>query len=166
MTNSRVVSTRIVDLVKLAVAQGAGLSSGNIKVFRSMSTGDEKILFTVDEARRLLPRVRETVRKAMEVCRRMRPFEAEVRKLAENATNNSGNAAGTLYSSLLVELQDSISKIQGLGVLVKSVEEGLIDFPHWREGREVYLCWRYGEDDIQHWHDVEDGFAGRRPLAE
>ncbi|HLV01558.1 MAG TPA: DUF2203 domain-containing protein, partial [Acidobacteriota bacterium] len=61
-------------------------------------------------------------------------------------------------------LHGYLAKIQDAGCLVKSVDEGLIDFPHIRDGREVYLCWRYGEDDIEYWHEVDAGFAGRTPI--
>ncbi len=53
------------------------------------------------------------------------------------------------------------------GILIKSLDEGLIDFPHIRSNQdEVYLCWKLGEEDIGWWHRIPDGFAGRRPLSE
>ena len=57
-----------------------------------------------------------------------------------------------------------IEAVHGLGVLVKDVDAGLVDFPALREGEEVLLCWHLGEDEIGYWHGLEDGFAGRRPL--
>jgi len=53
------------------------------------------------------------------------------------------------------------------GIIIKSMEDGLIDFPHIRSNnQEVYLCWKFGEDDIRFWHRIEDGFAGRKPIDE
>jgi hypothetical protein len=53
-----------------------------------------------------------------------------------------------------------------LGVLVKDVDSGLVDFLARRQGREVYICWRYGEDGLVYWHDIEAGFAGRRLISD
>ena len=55
-------------------------------------------------------------------------------------------------------------EILSLGVEIKDFEQGLCDFPHWRDGRVVYLCWQRGEDRIEWWHDTDAGFAGRQPL--
>jgi hypothetical protein len=63
------------------------------------------------------------------------------------------------------ELQRRIQEITEKGIEIKDIERGLIDFPHWREGEEVFLCWLYGEADIGFWHTLEEGFAGRTPLA-
>ena len=59
-----------------------------------------------------------------------------------------------------------VNEIHGLGAQVKDADEGLIDFPALRGGEEILLCWRLGEDEIAFWHDLEQGFAGRRPLDE
>ena len=69
-----------------------------------------------------------------------------------------------------VELETLVSiarKVEEMGILLKNFESGLIDFPHIRSnGQEVYLCWRLGEDEIEFWHGIPDGFAGRKPLDE
>jgi hypothetical protein len=59
-----------------------------------------------------------------------------------------------------------VNQIHGLGAQVKDADEGLIDFPALREGEEVLLCWKLGEDEIGFWHGLEDGFGGRRSVAE
>ena len=61
-------------------------------------------------------------------------------------------------------LQQAMKDIEDLGVLVKDIDTGLCDFPHTRDGRVVYLCWKLDEDEISWWHDLESGFAGRQPL--
>ena len=73
---------------------------------------------------------------------------------------------GTLYLTYLLQMQDCIGSIQGLGCLVKDVEAGLVDFPHLREGRQVCLCWKLGEDDIYFWHETDAGFGGRMSLED
>ena len=61
-------------------------------------------------------------------------------------------------------IEERIQPIYERGILVKSIQHGLVDFPSIREGREVYLCWHAGEPEIQSWHQVDVGFAGRQPL--
>lgn len=61
-------------------------------------------------------------------------------------------------------LTETFHEIQSLGVLIKDVDRGLVDFPHLRDGEEVFLCWELSEDDIEYWHDLNSGYAGREPL--
>ena len=62
------------------------------------------------------------------------------------------------------EIEAHIQPLRERGVIVKSIEEGLVDFPFLRQGQVVYLCWRVGETEIGYWHDLTTGFAGRQPL--
>ena len=64
------------------------------------------------------------------------------------------------------ELENRMNELDTLGAELKGIEEGLVDFPCEREGRVVYLCWRFGEDTISWWHELDAGFQGRQPLAE
>jgi hypothetical protein len=57
-----------------------------------------------------------------------------------------------------------VRQLEHLGVLVKDLDRGLVDFPALREGEEVLLCWEVGEDEVAFWHGIEEGFAGRKPL--
>ena len=63
-----------------------------------------------------------------------------------------------------VDLAAAIHAIQALGVLVKDLDSGLVDFPSVRDGEEILLCWRLGEDEVAWYHGPDDGFAGRQPL--
>ncbi len=96
----------------------------------------------------------------------MQMLKPAVESLAEAGTLNSGSAMGTVYVDYLIVLHASVERLQGIGCQVKSLEEGLVDFPHLREGREVLLCWKLGEDDIEYWHEVDAGFAGRMKLRD
>lgn len=68
------------------------------------------------------------------------------------------------------EMERLVTRLRELdrfGIQVKSLDQGLIDFPHIRKnGEEVYLCWLFGEKEITYWHSIPDGFAGRKPLSE
>lgn len=61
-------------------------------------------------------------------------------------------------------LQEAVERITAHGVQIKSLDPALLDFPAWRDGRVVLLCWHEGEPSVAHWHDVETGFAGRQPI--
>ena len=65
---------------------------------------------------------------------------------------------------LTAEVQQGLGEIVELGGAPKDLGLGLVDFPHLREGREVNLCWKYGEHEIRHWHGLDEGYAGRKPL--
>ena len=126
----------------------------------------EKRFFTVEEARQLLPVLKKLVGRAIFLSARLREQQDVVQSLADAASNNTGSPEGTAYLETLIQLENYLHQIQDTGCVVKSVEEGLVDFPHLKEGREVYLCWKHGEGDIRYWHEVDAGFAGRTPLLE
>jgi hypothetical protein len=78
-----------------------------------------------------------------------------------------GNGGSRLTAELLdtfERLRSAVRSIEAMGVLIKDLETGLIDFPSDRDGDVVFLCWRYGEPDVAHWHSIDAGFAGRQPL--
>jgi hypothetical protein len=127
--------------------------------------------FTPEEANAALTHVRPLVermvahrRAHVEALERQEELEGRIRgngggippaQLAETAAEVERHAR---------ELARAVDDIVELGVEVKDLEEGLVDFPALRNGETVLLCWRLGEDEIRHWHTVQEGFAGRRPL--
>jgi len=122
--------------------------------------------FTLAEARAALPRVKALMEQAQSAKRTINHLRPEAWPAMRNAASNGGNVqAGELFQTYQA-LESGIKGIMGMGVLVKDVEAGLVDFLGRRTGREVYLCWRYGEDDIEHWHDLTAGYAGRQPIDE
>ena len=90
----------------------------------------------------------------------------EAKAAAEGAEQGGGGMQdGPLYASLLTSLTLEIAELEALGVQLKDFDRGLIDFPSLRDGRVVLLCWQLGEgDELEWWHDLEAGFAGRTPL--
>ncbi len=125
-----------------------------------------KRIFTLAEARKILPLVRKLVAMGMNLSVGISRYKEAVQKLAKSADLNRGSPEGTAYVEHLLQLQSCVARLQGLGCRVKSVDQGLIDFPHLKEGREVYLCWKHGEDDILYWHEIDAGFAGRKRIPE
>jgi hypothetical protein len=123
-------------------------------------------LFTIQEANALLPSVRVILAKIQRAHRGLAQYRDETRKAAEAAEQGGGGIAqGVAYAIVLTELTSQMSELDTLGVQLKDFERGLIDFPSLRDGRVVLLCWQLGEgDELEWWHDVDAGFAGRTPL--
>ena len=61
-------------------------------------------------------------------------------------------------------MQGYVAELEKLGIAIKSFDEGLIDFPSHRDGREVFLCWKHGEESVEYWHEPDKGYAGRQPI--
>jgi hypothetical protein len=128
-------------------------------------------LFTRDEAEALLPQLRDEV---LEMQRCKRAVDALRPGLARAAESASGNghvknedelgAKRRQAEALVDEINTRLARINAMGVELKDVEQGLLDFPSEREGRTVYLCWKMGEERIEWWHELDTGFAGREPL--
>lgn len=123
-------------------------------------------LFTIQEANALLPSVRTIVRKIQGAHRNVSRYRDEAQKAAEAAEKGGGGMSGGVdYAQALTVLTGKITELEALGVQLKDFERGLVDFPSLREGRVVLLCWQMGEgDELEWWHDVDTGFAGRTPL--
>ncbi|HEU4794114.1 MAG TPA: DUF2203 domain-containing protein [Pyrinomonadaceae bacterium] len=123
-------------------------------------------LFTIQEANALLPSVRTIVKKIQQAHRQVAQYRDEAKKAAESAEKGGGGvSAGLVYAEALVNLTGQIAELEVMGVQLKDFERGLVDFPSLRDGRVVLLCWQMGEgDELEWWHDVDAGFAGRTPL--
>ena len=101
----------------------------------------------------------------------MRELVSEQGKLVtEIGGNGAGYAATDLNAAqgereqLATEVAEAVTELEALGVLVKDLDLGLLDFPGLRDGEEVELCWQVGEDAVEHWHPLEAGFRGRKPI--
>ena len=123
-------------------------------------------LFTVEEANSLLPNVRPIVKKIQRAHRNLIAHQSAANHAAEGAEFGGGGIGnGVQYAQLLVDLSIRAGQLETLGIQLKDYGNGLIDFPSMREGRVVLLCWKADEgDNIEWWHDIEAGFAGRQPL--
>ena len=122
--------------------------------------GDERT-YTVDEANAALPELRERLE-------RIRAARQTILRAAERIRGqvaaDGGGHEGKDYWEARASVKADIERLAEQGILLRDPETGLVDFPGEREGRRVFLCWRMGEDRVSHWHDVDSGFAGRRPL--
>ena len=129
-----------------------------------------KKFFTVAEANAALPLVRAILRDITELAGDLR---ARHDRLTRSRTQRG--AMGDAYHEEMEQaerdferdqdrLREYEEELNKLGVLLKDYHTGLIDFPCWMDDHEVYLCWRLGEDEVAHWHEIDAGFAGRRKI--
>ena len=123
-------------------------------------------IFTVQEANALLPNVRTIAGKIQRAHRQLSKYRDDAKKASEAAERGGGGFPGGIaYAAVLTQLTRQLTELEALGVQLKDFERGLVDFPSLREGRVVLLCWQLGEgDELEWWHDVDAGFAGRTPL--
>jgi len=119
--------------------------------------------FTREEANRLLPRVQEALERLRSARDRLTD-PASHEALAEAAPANGGGQPGRAVGEAFLELRALLGELETEGVVVRDLDRGLVDFPALMEGREVFLCWEAGEDEVSHWHELEEGYRGRQPL--
>ena len=126
--------------------------------------------FTVEEANLELPRLRQWLPRLQARRRRLDVVQLKLGELTLKAAANGNLLEEEVHATqreakrLTEEFDKLIAKIKDLGCELKDIEQGLVDFPALREGREVYLCWRLGEEEIVFWHELDAGFGGRQPL--
>ena len=123
-------------------------------------------MFTLSEANRLIPQLNTWLTSIHQAKALLVRTKEEIRKASARAEYGGGSTVGHLYISSLQQVSTNLHAIQELGVLVKDVDLGLCDFPHLRDGRVVYLCWKLGEDTVRWWHETTTGYKDRCPLEE
>ena len=127
--------------------------------------------FTPSEANELLAEVRPLAESLVEHRDGMRLAAERRARLTARIAGNGGDLdpqePGELDEQFERESQAvarAVEGLQRLGLLVKDLDRGLVDFPALHNGEEVLLCWQVGEDEVAYWHGVDEGFAGRKPL--
>jgi hypothetical protein len=141
-----------------------------LKLIGMDSSSPYSRLFTINEANALLPIVRPTIERLLEIIRRLR-VQSEIVIRAEQIDPETPNLMRRLQQNgevadLIKQINDAVNEVQQHGCVCKGVEQGLLDFPCLLGKEIVFLCWQYGEPEIAYWHKIEDGFAGRRPLLD
>lgn len=119
--------------------------------------------YTRDEARELLPQIREWFQQIQVLRASMKKHEQRVDSLMDAGTDRGGQTVND-WVRTMADLQHVLVEFQRREIQIKDMERGLIDFPAIIGGKEVFLCWENGEEDVEHWHDLESGFGGREPL--
>lgn len=128
--------------------------------------------FTLGEAQTLLPVLESLLRRAQKTGARAAEIEAELEQLRQRIFVSGGMhiQVATIArrraerDKTLQDTQDTLTEIDEIGVQVKDLDKGLLDFPSIMDGQMILLCWKLGEPEIGYWHSVEEGFAGRKPI--
>ncbi len=128
--------------------------------------------FTLQEAQRLLPVLQALLKRAMEGKRLIEAVEKELQDLKHRILLSGGLMVDVPavahrraeHDKALQAIKDVLAEIDAIGVQVKDLDIGLLDFPCAVEDEIVLLCWKYGEEKIEFWHDLEEGFRGRKPI--
>jgi hypothetical protein len=130
--------------------------------------------FTLNEAQKLLPVLESLLRAAIEGKKLIESVDSELQQVVHRVFLNGGTFLKIIHlarrkgerEKAVQRVKDSMAEIDAIGVQVKDLDIGLLDFPCVVDGRTVLLCWRLGEKSITHWHGVSEGFAGRKPIDE
>jgi hypothetical protein len=119
--------------------------------------------YTREEARDLLPQIREWLQQINHLRGKMDKYD---QRLVGMATKGQDLGGETVNQSIktAADIRELLLEFQKREIMIKDLERGLIDFPALIGGREVFLCWEKDEEDIEFWHDIDSGFAGREPL--
>jgi hypothetical protein len=128
--------------------------------------------FHIDQARKLLPTVAREIQQAVALKEEHDQASAEMQSMHQRVAMMGGvildrqrlQSYKSRREASASRLNRIIEEIQEMGVQVKDLDMGLLDFPTLYRNREVLLCWRLGEDDIEYWHGTDEGFRGRKPI--
>ena len=135
-----------------------------------MNQFEPDYLYTVQEARELIPELRPLLEALQLEQRRMQQEIERLNDLTPAMQQNGYAAKAAEHERLILELGESIreklDQFELMGIDVKDIESGVIDFPSERDGRVVLLCWKVDEETVTHWHEIDDGYRGRQPLDE
>jgi len=121
-------------------------------------------LFTLQEANEALVSIRPWMDEIQNIRSEILKHQPEIWSVMEKSAGNGGNPTLSRMVNTFDRLDALIHSIQDMGAIIKDINTGLLDFTALKDGREVYLCWQYGEGEIAFWHEIEDGFAGRQSI--
>jgi hypothetical protein len=130
--------------------------------------------FTLNEAQQLLPILESLLRNAIESKKRVDEIDAEFQKVNSRIMMHGGLSLDIVpLARLRAErdklnqgMTDTLAEIAAMGVQIKDLDIGLLDFPCIVDGKVVLLCWKLGEETITHWHGTDEGFTGRKPITD
>jgi len=122
--------------------------------------------FTVAEANALLPDLSIRLLRLQAMLQRLREEYAEKEVELFQRAQTNGKLPTWEPSTIAPEIHKAVDELHKMGVLLRDIEQGIVDFPHLRDGREVLLCWRLGEPRVEYYHELDTGFRERKPLWE
>lgn len=120
--------------------------------------------FTVQEANELLPELEPLVGELLERRARVVAMRKQLGDTLDDVQSDVGGPVQSQMVQDFMAIERLVHRIRSYGCILKDMNSGLLDFLSERDGREVYLCWRYGEPEVAHYHELHTGFSGRRPV--
>jgi hypothetical protein len=120
--------------------------------------------FTLEEANAYIPQLEELLAEMQSVREKIVANAHALEAVMARAPNNGGSRAASEYMLLLQRFNVAHTMLTEIGCELKDLNLGLVDFPSYRNGTLVYLCWKRGESSIEFWHNIDAGFAARQPL--
>ena len=121
--------------------------------------------YTRDQARALLPQIRQWLKQLSALRRKLSECDQRLASLTAGG-NDVGGETVNRWVRVAADVKATLAEFQRREIQIKELDRGLIDFPAILNGREVFLCWEQDEDDIEYWHDLDAGYAGREKLKE
>ena len=125
---------------------------------------ERKRNFTVEEANEFIPILEKEISELKTLREKLETLGAEMTPLFEIIRHNGGHLKTPEFLQLSAQFRQAVQRLNSYGCVLKNMDPGLVDFPHIRNSREIYLCWQFGEEEIRYWHDVDTGFASRQLL--
>ncbi len=123
-------------------------------------------LWTLAEANSVLPQVRGLVERMLAARTEVVELQPQLWPAVERAVYNGGSKSLSEATRQILIIQDVLGTFDAMGIQVKDLNSGLLDFPALKDGRTVLLCWQYDEPSIQFWHDIDTGFGGRQRITD
>ena len=125
------------------------------------------ILFTVEQANTILPKVKKRFDEILCCKNNVMDIQEELQNLSDsNSSFEKFIKKKQELNHAVTSLYNMIQELEDMGIMIKSVDEGLLDFPSIRDDEEIWLCWKFGENQVKFWHRKEEGFMGRKPIPQ
>ena len=120
--------------------------------------------FSVEEANGLIPQLLIDIPRIQILMKSLTDEYLDVDKARKKVQLNGGSMQGADYLNCVLKINYLTDELESKGCVLKGIEHGLVDFPSLRDGKEVYLCWKNPEQQIEYWHDIQSGFTGRQRI--
>jgi hypothetical protein len=118
--------------------------------------------FTLEQANAIVKAIRPLIGEILQIRQAIVDRQPQVWPVVAKSAGNGGSKEASQMVQEFQRLDHLVREIQATGAVLKDINTGLVDFTTLRNGREVYLCWKYGEEKIAYWHEIDAGFAGRK----
>ena len=120
--------------------------------------------FSVEEANAYIPQLLIYIPRIQILMKSLTDEYLDVDKARKKVQMNGGSMQGADYLNCVLKINYLTDELESKGCVLKGIEHGLVDFPSLRDGKEVYLCWKNPEQQIEYWHDIQSGFTGRQRI--